>query len=45
MPAREPLALSLPPEARQVEAPEPAPEEGSPTLQMPARGPEISEVR
>jgi hypothetical protein len=43
MPAREPLVLNLPPEARQVE--EAAQEAGAPNLSLPERGPEITEVR
>lgn len=45
MPAREPLVLSLPPEAQQAM---PTAEEGEsepPTLSLPERGPEITEVR
>lgn len=46
MPAREALALTLPPEAReQLATDEGAPEEpGSNGLQMPERGPEITEI-
>jgi hypothetical protein len=44
MPAREPLVLNLPPEARQVEEAAAA-EPGAPTLSLPERGPEITEVR
>jgi hypothetical protein len=42
MPAREPLVLSLPPEAQQAAQPEG--EEGGPGLTLPERGPEITEV-
>ena len=45
MPAREPLVLNLPPEARQ-QVEEAAPEEpGAPRITLPERGPEITEVR
>lgn len=45
MPAREPLTLTLPPEAApQVPEPETT-EPAAPTLQLPRRGPEITEVR
>lgn len=44
MPAREPLVLTLPPEAREA-APEAEPEPGAPTITLPPRGPEITEVR
>jgi hypothetical protein len=43
MPAREPLVLTLPPEAQQVTGQDPEPGEGAP-LTMPERGPEITEV-
>jgi hypothetical protein len=43
MPAREPLVLTMPPEAQQVAEPEQEP--GAPTLTLPERGPEITEVR
>lgn len=45
MPAREPLELKLPPEAA-AQQPEPEPTEPeAPRLQLPRRGPEITEVR
>ncbi len=44
MPAREPLPLTLPPEAG-VEQPVVETEPERPTLQLPHRGPEITEVR
>lgn len=43
MPAREPLVLTLPEEARQAEQAA-AEESGSPSLALPERGPEITEV-
>ena len=43
MPAREPLPLTLPPEAQQAAAPEPEAER--PGISLPERGPEITEVR
>jgi len=46
MPAREPLVLTLPPEAAAQLPAEPEPAEpAAPTLQLPRRGPEITEVR
>jgi len=42
MPAREPLVLTLPPEAQQVPPPG---QEQAPGLSLPERGPEITEVR
>jgi len=45
MPAREPLVLTLPPEAQQVIPPEQDDATEKPTLTLPQRGPEITEVR
>jgi hypothetical protein len=44
MPAREPLVLTLPAEAQQLHE-EAVEEAGAPTLTLPERGPEITEVR
>jgi hypothetical protein len=44
MPARDPLPLTLPPEAQQA-VEQPAEEEDGPRLSLPERGPEITEVR
>jgi hypothetical protein len=44
LPAREPLPLVLPAEAQQAMPPEPE-VEGPPTIALPERGPEITEIR
>jgi hypothetical protein len=45
MPAREPLVLTLPAEAQHVAPPTAEEEAANPTLSLPERGPEITEVR
>ena len=45
MPAREPLTLSLPPEAASAMVQSEPEEDGAPRLTLPQRGPEITEVR
>jgi hypothetical protein len=45
MPAREPLVLTLPPEAQPVPPVADGEQESAPSLALPERGPEITEVR